>query len=162
MEVDLILADIITVCLEMNPKRVVVYGGNYKAPKDSDLYIVIKTRKSTPIGSKNVFNESTYEENQWLSSFVNLEIELTSKNRQAYERKEEIPMALKSVYSIQQQERYGFKLFRTRDIIDLTFIEGASSLYRFMIPVVATSLKNKNTSVEYFDKLRQEEIKIEK
>lgn len=161
MKIDLLVADIITNELQINASRVVVYGGNYKAPKDGNLYVIISTRNSRVLGNTNKFDDNTLEEVKSTNIFANLEIELTSKNRDAYERKEEVIMALTSTYSIQQQEKNNFKIFRNGDILDLTFIEGTSSLYRFVIPITINYLKIKRTSVEYFDKQREVEINVE-
>lgn len=154
MEKDLIIADIITYEMSLSPERVVIYGQNYEPPEDEEIYVVIKTMNGKPLGNTNKFNQDTGNEEKAVSSFNSFEIEITSKNRSAYERKEEILMALTSFYSEQQQELYEFRIFRTNQINDLTFIEGGSSLYRFSIPVRCTDIKKKVTQVEYFDKLR--------
>jgi hypothetical protein len=154
MEKDIIIADIITNELQIDPTRVIVYGQNYDAPEDDFIYIVLKTVGTTIIGNNNRFDQDTGEETKSVSSFIDIEIEITSKNRDAYERKEEVLMALTSQYSVQKQEENGFKLFRTNTINDLTFIEGGSSLYRFNIPIRCTDTKYKVLAIEYFDKLR--------
>lgn len=162
MDIDIFVADIITNELGINANRVVVYGQNFKAPNDDNLYVIVKTGATIILGSVNRFDESTLEEVKSITSFVTLTIELTSKNREAYEKKEEVVMALTSVYSIQKQEENSFKLFRAGDIQDLTFIEGAASLYRFNIPVKANYLTIKRTEVPYFDKKRANEIIVER
>ena len=161
MEVDLILADIITNELEINPSRVVVYSQNYEPPKDSGLYVIISTTLSRTLGTSNQFDKDTNEEIKSVSSFVNMTVEITSKNRDALTRKEEVLLALVSNYSLQKQEENNIKLFRNLEILDLTFIEGSSSLYRFQIPVTCTRLLTKRKVVDYFDKQRENEINIQ-
>jgi len=162
MEIDIVVADIITNELQIDPSRVVVYGQNYKAPDDQDLYVVIRTTNDTILSSTNRFEKSTEKEIKKVNSFVDLIIEITSKNRDAYDRKHEIVMALTSTYSVKKQEELQFKLFRTKNIIDLTFIEGSSSLYRYNIPVRASVLHIKETTVDYFDKYRKPFVEIER
>lgn len=161
MDIDVTIADIITQELGISASRVVVYGQNFQSPKDEGLYIVILTKNDHPVGSTNRFDEDTLEEVKSVSMFVDIEIELTSKDRTAYEIKEEVIMALTSTYSVQKQEELKFKLFRG-DILDLTFIEGSSSLYRFLVKVRASYLKVKRTELtSYIEHYREPEVLIE-
>jgi hypothetical protein len=162
MEKDLIIADIITQELQINKERVVVYSQNFCPPKDDNLYVIISTRIGKPLSSSNKFDKDTNEEVKSVSSFNDYDIEITSRNREAIERKEEIIMAITSTYSIQKQDENSFRLFRAGNIIDLTFIEASSSLNRFRIPVRCTDLKTKRTTVDYFDKLRDNEIDLQR
>ncbi len=162
MEMDQIIAGIITNELSIAPTRVSCYGQNFVAPKDGGLYAVVSMRTPFILGSKQSFDYDTNEEIKEVSMFIDLDIEVTSKDRSAVERKEEIIMALTSFYSISQQEEKGFKLFRNSSIIDLTFVDGSSSLYRFKIPVTATYNKTKRTPVSYFDKYRSVETDIQR
>lgn len=162
MEMDQIVADIITNELEIDPERVVCYGQNFVSPKDGGLYVVISMRTPYILGSKTSFDYDTNEEIKEVSMFVDLDVEITSKDRSAVERKEEIIMALTSFYSIKQQEEKGFKLFRNSSIIDLTFVDGSASLYRFKAPITATYNKTKRTEVQYFDKYRSVETDIQR
>lgn len=159
MEIDQRIANIIKNELQLAENRVVVYGQNFTAPSDEDLYVVVSTKKIKSLGNKNEFDQTTNEEIKTVNAWADIEIELTSKNRSAYERKEELNMALTSTYSIQQQDEHSFKLFRG-ELLDLTFIEGSSSLYRFVLPLRVTYTKVKRTVVPYFDKLREFETEI--
>ena len=80
----------------------------------------------------------------------------TSKNREAIERKEEVLMALTSFYSREQQELNSVKIFRTGNILDLSFIEAASAMHRFRIPVIMSNIKEKRKASPYYDKFRNE------
>lgn len=161
MDIDILVCDIITNELGIDEDRVVVYGLDYEAPKDDNLFVVVSTKTLNVLANINKYNKTTDKEDKSVSSFIDINIELTSKNREAYEKKEEAIMALTSTYSIQQQEKYGFRLFRGT-ITDLTFVEGGSSLYRFLISCRATNVKNKSTSVDFFDKQRDFTTLIER
>lgn len=158
MEVDLILCDIITQELGIDPARVVVYNQNWEPPADSGLYIIVSTGQFTTVGNTNRFDPDTNEEVKSVSGYTELAIEITSKDRSALERKEEIIMALTSTYSVRQQEDSNIKIFRSGDILDLSFIEGASALHRFRVPVRITSVKEKRTAIEPIDKFRTPEV----
>lgn len=158
MEVDLILCDIITNELGIDPARVVVYNQNWEPPSDSDMYVVVVTGQFTALGVVNRFDSDTDEEVKSVTGYTEIAVEITSKSREALERKEEIYMALVSGYSIRQQEDNQIKIFRSGDTLDLSFIEGASALHRFRIPVRISHVKTKRTAIEPLDKFRSPEV----
>jgi hypothetical protein len=144
-EPDVLLCNILTHELEIDADRVVVYDENFDPPKDDLLYIVVSTRKGKPLSVINDFDSDTNEE---VSTVVSYD------NRDAIERKEEVLMALTSMYSIEQQILNSVKIFRNGDILDLSFIETASALKRFRIPVIIANVKEKRKAAAYFDKFR--------
>ena len=157
-EPDVLLCKIITHELEIDRDRVVVYDQDYDPPKDDLLYIVVSTRKSKPLSVSNVFDYKTNEEVSTVITYDNFDIDITSKNRDAIERKEEVLMALTSFYSIEQQELNSIKIFRTGDMIDLSFIEAASALKRFRISGIISNIKEKRKAAAYFDKFRTQGV----
>jgi len=158
MEIDEILAKIIiNEFSDLSPSRVVLYGQNYKAPKDGGLYIVISTGDSYIVGSLNKFDEDTLEEVKSVTFAVPMKVELTSRDRTAYERKEEVIMAITSQFGEYTQQENNCRFFRSGNIKDLTFIEASSSLYRFNIPIVGHYLKVKRSLVEYYENYRANE-----
>lgn len=161
MEVDLILCDVITNELAISATRVVVYNQNWKAPTDDALFIVVKTVREKIIGSNNNFDPDTNEEVKTVSSFIFLDIEITSKDRSALERKEEVLMSLTSTYSRRQQEDNNTSMYRDPTIIDLSEIDGSSALHRFRIPVIMTQIKIKRTVISPIDKFKETEIIVE-
>jgi len=157
MEIDEILADIITHDLTLDPKRVILYSQNYYAPKDNNMYVIISTRQAHILANTNNYNKNDNTEIKGVVSFSNLDIDITSKSREAMERKEEVIMALTSCYSLQIQEQYQIRIFRNNNILDLSFIEGGSALHRYRISVTISNIKTKITIVDYFDKFPKEE-----
>jgi hypothetical protein len=153
-EPDVLLCDIITHELDIDEDRVVVYDENYDPPKDDLLYIIVSTRKGKPLSVNTKFDYETNEEVSSVTCFDSYDIDITSKNRDAIERKEEVLMALTSFYSIEQQEKNGVKVFRNGDILDLSFIEAASALKRFRISGIISNSKEKRKPASYFDKFR--------
>lgn len=161
MEVDLILCDIITNELSIDADRVVVYNQNFQAPTDSAIFVIVATIRSKIVGSNNHFDDDTNEEYKEVTSFIYIDIEITSQDRSALERKEEIIMALTSQYSLDAQGANNISIWRTKEIIDLSEIDGSSALHRFRIPVVVSQLKTKRTTVDYYDKFKQPEVLVE-
>lgn len=146
MSVDLILADIISTDMSLDPDRVVVYDQNFKAPKDQDIYVTIALQTSRIIGSNNRFapaEDGPPAKNDREIKYISLSeiynIEITSKNRDALTRYPAVVMALTSDYSEQMQEENQIRIFRTGQVLDLSAIEGTSSLHRYRIPVIINS-----------------------
>ena len=137
---------------------VVLWGQNFQAPTDGSLYANIRFAFSTLIGSSVKFDTDTNKEIKETMMYSTFEVELVSKTTEALERKEEVEMSLRSQFSVRSQEDNNFKVFRIGQIVDLTGIDGVSSLYRFRIPIIVTHKKKKETSVNYYDRFRQVEV----
>ena len=153
-EPDLILADIIATEMKLDRDRVVIYNQNYKPPKDPDIYIIIALQFSRVIGNNNRFNPDTDEEEQYVSVSETYNVEITSKNRDAMTNRFGVNLAIKSTYSQQKQEENNIRIFRTNQNMDLSFIEGTSSLQRYRIPVIINSTQLENKAIDYYDKYK--------
>jgi len=166
---DIILCDIISTDMEIDPTRVVVYNQNFKPPKDDDIYIVVSEGISRIIGNTNRFEPADSEaepptvdrEVKSVSKATEYNIEITSKNTDAKYRKEEILMAITSDYSQQKQEENQIKVSRTSQISDLSFIEGGSSLHRYRITVIINSVNIKEKAITPIDKFQTPQGEIE-
>lgn len=145
-EPDLILADILTVFMGLDASRVVVYAENWDPPKDQGIYVTIQTEPTKILGSSKTFDAQHDTEESSISCFQRLTVNITSRDRTALQRKEEVVMALTSVYSQQQQELQQCRIFRGGDILDLSFIEASKALHRYQVPVIMTFVKTKTTS----------------
>ena len=150
-EPDKILADIIATEMSLAVGRVVFYDENFKAPNDQDIYITIAFSSGRIIGNNNRFDPATNKEEQYISVSETYNVEMTSKNRDAMTRRYDPNMAIKSTYSQQQQEENQVRIFRTNTNMDLSFIEGGSSLHRYRIPVIINSTKIKSKVINYYD-----------
>ena len=158
---DLILADIIATDMSLDADRVVVYDQNFIPPKDQNIYVIIALQSTRIIGSVNKFDPDTDKEIKSISLAETYNIEITSKNRDAFSRFHEVVMALTSDYSEQQQELNQIKIFRTGQILDLSFIEASSSLHRYRIPVIINSVKIKETGIVPFENFQTPQEVIE-
>jgi len=157
-DVDVMLCDIISTQMDIEPERVVVYAENYDPPKDDGLYIVVSTRRGKPISNVRRFDYENNREIQSLVTYDTFDIDITSKNRDAIDRKEEVLMALNSFYSEDKQAENSVKIFKMGEILDLSFIEAASALKRFRIPVMVSNIKTKTKVTDnYYDKYKTNE-----
>lgn len=154
---DLILCDILMNELGLDNQHVATYAQNWPSPKDGGLYVVVEPGVQQTIGVTSVFDSVTGNEDQAVSVSQEFLITITSKDRSAFQRKEEVLMALVSSYSVQQQEAQGVKITRGTAPMDLSFIEGASALKRYQIQCHMFYLKTKSTSVSYFDQFESVE-----
>lgn len=148
-EPDKILGDIIQDFMVLDPTRVVVYDENWDPPKDQGIYITIQTDPTDILGVSQNFNPATGEEESSVSAFQRLTVNISSRDRSALERKEEIVMALTSTLSVQRQELEQIRIFREGPILDLSFIEGPRALHRYQIPVKITFVKTKTKTVPF-------------
>lgn len=142
-----ILADIIATELELESDRVALYGNDLTPPKDKGLFIVISKRPQVKIiGSKSKLDVKTNEEVKSLSLQEKFDIEITSVNTDALLRAPEVVMSFNSIYSIRQQEDNCIQIMRSGNLIDLTGIDGGSTLYRFRQSCTINSVITKRTS----------------
>lgn len=158
-EVEKIVLDIIENQMGIDSQRIWIDDQNVEIPQDNDLFITIGFQDSTQI-SNNKFLEDSGDstiEVQTSSQFENIKIDLISRNSDARKRRNEVLLALTSIYSEQQQEKYQFKIFR----IPVSFIripeaEGGSNINRFSIVIVCQTWLRKenlltNAGEEFFE-----------
>ena len=158
MEPDQVLAKIIRTYMQLPEDRVVIYNGNFNAPKDPNIYILISYISGQPLGIKNGFDAESQTETASAVMFNTYAVEIISKNREAMERKEEILLALHSQIGLNIAEEHNIRLWRNSNILDLSAIEGAAALSRFRVNIVVSNLKEKQTPIDIYDQIVQEGI----
>jgi hypothetical protein len=158
---DLLMADIISHCLDIPEERVVLYSQNFDLPSDNDLFCIIVGGTNFVLSSVTNFDPDTNEEIQTATIFRNLNIELYSKNDDAKNKTHEIAMAIGSYYGQRVQEDNHIAIWRNGQILDLTYIEGSSSLHRFRVPVIISYVETKRTPADYFEHFPSPETEIE-
>ena len=158
MAIDIILCDIIQNFTGIDASRIVVYNQNFKAPTDQGIFIVVSTGSTQIIAEVEKFDSDTDEMVSTISMYTQLAVEITSQNRDALDRKHEIIMAINSVYSIRQQEDNNISIKRNGNFLDLSAVDGASSLHRFQIPVIISHMETKRTAIEPIDKFQAVEV----
>jgi hypothetical protein len=147
-----ILIEEITYIPNFNPKlRIFIANQEYNIPKIKGAWIVLNqignkvysNQNSTFIDTFGNFNE----EQDTLTQDV-IVISIMSKNEDALRYKEGIAMALRSIYSQQQQEAQTFKIAQTMPLQNLSVLEGGSMMYRFDVTVNVLAcyqlIKNQN------------------
>jgi uncharacterized protein involved in type VI secretion and phage assembly len=88
--------------------------------------------------------------------FHTFAVEISSRNREAADRKEEVLMALHSQAALRIAEENGVRLWRAGRITDLSFIEGEGALSRYRLTVVMSCLHEKQSPAEIFEHFPEE------
>lgn len=158
---DLILADIVQNELGVADDHIWVYDENVEAPKDKGIYLMVITGTAKRLGVTNYFDSNTNEEVKSVSIMQEYFVEITSKDRTALQRKEEVDMAFKSTYAVEQMELQQVQILRTGDVLDLSFVEASKALKRYRVPCVMFYVKVKRTAVPYFDQFPPIEQEVE-
>lgn len=121
--------------------------------KDERLQIAVTELSSVPMSStsKSDFEQDPPIEIQTVRSLSSIQIDLISQNRDAATRGWEVIAALSSIYSVQQQEKYNFKIFKIPTGFNQTsFAEGASNLKRYTIVINCHIWNNKEKEITSF------------
>lgn len=135
-------------------------------PKDFDLYLVVGIHDCKVFGN-NIGPGLVMGDPDWSVSVASVnmmavvDIDLISRGPAARDRKEEVILALNSLYSERQQEGNSFNIGRIpagARFQNLSLIDGAAIPYRFRISVNMQYTVTKTKSVDYFDSFDEEEI----
>ena len=125
--------------LGINDDRVNIYNQKFKIPPDDQIFIEVGYKGSPKtISSRNIVKDvaGNFTEYQEIAMMEHIYVGMFSSGLDAIRRKEEMLMAINSVYAQQIQEANSFKIARLSAIDDLSALEGAAMLYRFEISLV--------------------------
>jgi len=106
--------------------------------KTKKLQVIATQLNFTPTSnnSKTDFTVDPPMEKQTVVGMSSIQIDLISKNSDAETRNWEVLAALESVYSVQQQEKYKFRIFKMPSgFSNTSAAEGSSNLNRYTIVV---------------------------
>lgn len=146
------IRDILVKELDIDGERVNMYNQKFIIPPVDGLFIYV-SYKGTPqvISSRNAFSDVAGQatETQDVNTQEDLAVSLFSKNLEALTRKEEVVMAIASIYSQQVQEAQNFKIFGKPSIADLSYLEGAAMLNRVDIDIRVMAWYQKVKKTDY-------------
>jgi len=133
--------------------RIILKNELFDAPKDKAPYILIDCDgQSGMVGivSKKDFTANT--ETMSMSSHERFAVELCGFGQEATDRKNEIPMALRSSIAVRAAEDANCSIFIAGPTLDLSSIEGSSALRRYRIPVIISNIDIKTVAETMIDK----------
>lgn len=140
--------------------RVYLWDQKIQQPTDSGLYVAVSVPSCKPFGNVNRITSDgdTPGDGMTQAAFVAmqalLDVDIISRGPAARDRKEEVILALGSVYAQQQQTANSFfvgKLPANGRFINLSDVDGAAIPYRYRISIFMQYAFQKSKPSDYFD-----------
>lgn len=139
--------------------RVYIFDQKIFQPSDNGIYIAVAVPSCKPF-SNNIKPAIISGVPDWSQSYqytsflAMLDINIISRDTSALNRKEEVILALNSIYAESQQEGNSFyigKIPPNSGFRNLSMIDGAAIPYRYQISINMQYSVSKQKPVEYFD-----------
>lgn len=151
-----LFCDILQTFLGLAQGRVYLYNQKIFQPKDAGLYIAVGILNMKPFGNTTPLDGSGsgLSSIQSVNTLATLSVNIISRDTSALRRKEEIILALNSIYSQSQQELNSFyvgKLPPGSQFVNLSEVDGAAIPYRFNISVNIQYFATLPKEVPYYD-----------
>jgi hypothetical protein len=136
--------------------RVYLWDQKINQPTDSGLYIAVGVLTCKPFANTTAMDGSGsgLDAIQSVNMLATLSIDAISRGPEARDRKEEIILALNSIYAQSQQELNSFyigKLPAGGQFVNLSNIDGAAIPYRFNLSINVQYVYRKIKAAPYFD-----------
>lgn len=158
----LLFCEILQRELGLEQGRVFLWDQKIFQPTDQGLYIAVSVATGHPFANNIQAGTDGWNNSvQTLNMMATLDLDIISRGVGALRRKEEVIMALDSIYSQSQQEGNSFyigKLPPTAKFVNLSVIDGAAIPYRFRISVNIQYSVSKTKPVEYFGTFEDVEV----
>lgn len=152
----ILFCDIIQTQLGLTADRVWVWDQKIFQPVDSALYIAVSIPMCKAFGNNTEFittNAGVYSQSQSVNMQATIDVDIISRGPAARDRKEEVLLALNSLYSEQQQEANSFYIGKiSTNFLNLSNIDGAAIPYRFKITCQMLYAVSKTTPIPYYSK----------
>jgi len=120
------------------------------------VQISVQTTNVQPVANSSKLDISVTPpiERQYFSSLQTMQVDVMSANIEARTKSHEVILALESIYSQQQQEKYQFKINKNiTGFNNVSEVEGESNLNRFALTFTAFTWKYKSKIIpDYYDK----------
>ncbi len=150
-----LFCEIIQRGMNLAPERVYLWDQKINQPTDSALFISVTVGTQKPFSNNNRFvPTSGLDENQYTNFSAQMHVDIKSRSTDALYRKEEVVLALGSMYAENQQLRNSFNISRLPSpgqFINLNDVDGAAIPYRYRISFYMQYCYAKVAPVDYFD-----------
>lgn len=144
------LIDIIRTEMGLEEDQVMLSNQRIDISKRPGLYIFLQSISPKILATK-VWLDEPSEEVQEASMNDLIQIDVMSANMEAVTRRQEIIMALRSIYSEQKQDEGRFQIARIpQDFNNASNLEGGSVLNRFVATIAVAWLDTKRKSTDQF------------
>lgn len=150
-----VVADILQKEMSLAKGQIMLAYQQYEIPKTPGLFVALDYLASKPIAAGNFVSPTNtgMDELQQVTMRHTIQIDILSFNNEARTRKEEVLMALSSVYSQQQQTANTIQIARiSSEFTNTASLEETKMLNRFTIAIAVTALHSKlKGTADYFD-----------
>lgn len=151
----ILFCDILQTELGLQDGRVFLWDQKIFQPTDAGLYIAVSVPSCRPFANNIRFDGSDgFQAVQSVNMLALIDIDIMSRGTEALNRKEEIILALNSVYAQSQQELNTFyigKLPPGARFTNLSLVDGAAIPYRYRISVNMQYFITKTKFAPFFD-----------
>jgi hypothetical protein len=120
-----IIRQIIVEEMGLPDESVMIYNQKWDIPPDDNLYMDVEFRYGVPYSNRNSLPiiKGVATEQADVNMQEHYTVRVFSRSTLALQRKEEVLMALASIYSQQQQESNSFRIFPIMRIQDVSEVE---------------------------------------
>lgn len=170
MDVLKTVCDIIKNQMGLQDDQVWIYNQKVDIPNDKRLYVVVSIDNEDIFGA-NLNNKPTEEgldTETWINVRTNISINTFSSGTVCMTRKYDIIGAMRSVYSVQQQEKNNMQISRVpRVFMDASFATPTERLFSYHYEYSIMHVERISHNVDYYDDFSRadmsntENIKIE-
>lgn len=156
----LIVADVIQSEMDLDDGQVMATNNKFEIPTKGLFVAVSYIGPGKPIANCNDTEDDGVGgliEVQSLAMRHLIQIDIMSFGSEARTRKEEIAMALFSLFSQGMQEKYAMSIARMPGVImDTSYLEGAQILTRYTTTIVTSSVNKKRKAVASYNSFSAE------
>ena len=147
-----LVCDIIEKELGLPSGRTYIWDQKIMEPKDFGLYVIIRILSEKPFSNTRRLNADGTSVTQSTNIKSTLQIDIKSRGTDARLRKEEVVMALNSIYSQQQQVANSFLIAPLVSQINTINTEDGTAIpYHFSFDCTIQYFKQKIKTIAYFD-----------
>ena len=157
-----LLGTIIHAFTSIPADRIILKNEKYDAPKDGGPYVLIDYDGAAGlVGINSHPDYATSMETITATAHERFSVELCGFGQSTTDKKDHIPMALKSQMAIRAAEDNNCSIFVAGPTLDLSSIEGSSALRRYRIPVIISNIERKTVAEGMIDKFPAINIDVE-
>lgn len=147
-----VLADILKHEMGLADGQIMLGLENWAIPANTGLYVALFYGPDTTVGQTNEFDPATLDEIQSVAMLHSISIDAMSFDESARVRKEEIVMALNSVFA---QQHVSANLMRIGELpqsfVPVPELEETKQLNKYRLTFSMNALHQKVKPVEYYD-----------
>ncbi len=128
--------------------QIMLTNERFNIPPTEDIYIALSYIDGKPIGNNNFFDGSAVLEIQQVVMLYHIQIDIMSFDATARTRKEEVYLALRSIFAQAQMEINGVQVARMPSaFVDASSLEESKMLNRYTMTIAVTAMTTKEKSV---------------